>query len=271
MRSAGLLGGVVALLAVALTGCGSSGPSAEEEAREAGVAIVESTDQHHFCRQMVTDRYLEETVGGGVAACENASVLADDPGTGRATKVTIRAEDESRAEVAVAVEGGELDGVAGTLELVRDGDRWLLDRSGADFLRSSLLVAIKTVDEGALSADRMKSCMGEQAQKLSGDRIREFNHDATVDSNAFLEADLLPLAEKCPRALAEYATDEFTEGLIESGKSPAYVNCLQDEIEGFLLLTKITPQLLLKNPGFAPLAALEGIVEGAKRNCIDKD
>jgi len=153
------------------------------------------------------------------------------------------------------------------IELVDDGDRWLLDRSGTDLLRSSLLVAIQTVDEGALSADGMKSCMGKQARNLSGDRIRDFNRDATIDSEAFLEEDLLPLAEKCPRALAEYATDEFTEGLIESGKSPAYVKCLHDEIEGFLLLTGIVPELLLKDPGFAPVAALEGIVEGAKRNC----
>ena len=270
MRRAGLLGGSAALIAIALAACGSSGPSAEEEAREAAVEILESTDQRQFCRQLVTDRYLEETVGGGVAACEKASVLADDPGEARATEVTLRGEDESGAAVAVAVEGGELDGVAGTLELARDGDAWLLDRSGADFLRSSLLAAIRIVDEGALSSEGMKTCMSKQVKKLNGERIRDFNRDATVDSEAFLREDLLPLAEECPGALARYGADEFTGGLIESGKSPAYVNCLHDEIEGFLLLTKITPELLLKNPGFAPVAALEGIVEGAKRNCIDK-
>jgi hypothetical protein len=271
MRRAGLLGAIVALTAIALVACGSSGPSAEDEAREAAVGILESTDQQHFCRQLVTDRYLEETVGGAVAACEKASVLADDPGTARATKVTIGGEDESRAEVAVAVEGGELDGVAGTIELVHDGDRWRLDRSGADFLRSSLLVAIQTVDEGALSADGMKACMGGQAGELSGERIRDFNRDAAIDSEAFLKEDLLPLAEKCPRALADYATDEFTRGLVKSGRNPAYVKCLRDEIGGFLLLTGIVPELLLPNPGFAPEAALEGIVEGSKRNCRDRE
>jgi hypothetical protein len=270
MRRAGLLGGVVALVAIALAACGSSGPSAEDEAREAAVAILESTDQQKFCRQLVTDRYLEENVGGGVTACEKASVVADDPGTARVKRVTIGGEDESRAEVVVAVGGGELDGVGGAIELVNDGERWRLDRYGADFLRSTLLVAIRTVDQGALSTEEMKSCIGKQAQKLSGDRIREFNRDATIDSEAFLEEDILPLAEKCPLALAEYATHEFTKGLVESGKSPAYVECLHDEIEGFLLLTDIVPELLLKEPGFAPIAALEGIVEGAKRNCIDK-
>jgi hypothetical protein len=30
----------------------------------------------------------------------------------------------------------------------------------------------------------MKSCMGKQVQKLSGDRIRDFNLDATVDPDA---------------------------------------------------------------------------------------
>jgi hypothetical protein len=59
-------------------------------------AASRRTDQQHFCRQLVTDRYLEEAVGGGVAACEKASVLADDPGTVRATKVVIGGEDETR-------------------------------------------------------------------------------------------------------------------------------------------------------------------------------
>ncbi|HEV7614720.1 MAG TPA: hypothetical protein VGO36_00645 [Solirubrobacterales bacterium] len=270
MRRAGLLGAIAVLTAIGVVACGSSGPSAEDEARAAAVKIIEATDQQQFCRQLVTDRYLDEEIGGGVAACEKASVLADDPGTARATKVTISGEDDSHAGVSVAIEGGELDGVAGTIELVHEGDRWLLDRSGADFLRSSLLVAIKTVDEGALSAEGMKTCMSKQAQKVSDDQIRDFNRDATIDSEAFLKEDLLPLAEKCPLALAEYATNEFTKGLVKSGKSPAYVKCLRDEIGGFLLLTKIVPELLIKNPGFAPIAALEGIVEGAKRNCIDK-
>ncbi len=271
MRRAGLLGGTATLIAIALAGCGSAGPSAEEEASTAAVEVLESTDQQQFCRQLVTDRYLEETVAGGVAACEKASVVADHPGDARATKVTIDDHDGSHADVAVAVKGGELDGVSGTLQLANDGDRWRLDRSGDDFLRSSFIAAIRTVDEGALSADSVKSCVGKQAQKLSGDQIRDFNRDAAVDSDAFLNEDILPLAEKCPLALAEYGADEFTKGLVAAGKSPAYVNCLHDEIEGFLLLTDITPELLLKHPGFAPVAALEGIVEGAKRNCINLD
>lgn len=50
--------------------------------------------------------------------------------------------------------------------------------------------------------------------------------------------------------------------------NPAYVKCLQDELEGLLLLTDITPELPGENPGWAPVAALEGIATGAKRNCI---
>ncbi len=266
MRSSAFLAALALLAACLLSACGSSGPTAEDEARETAVRAIETTDAKAFCRQLVSERLIEEVVGGGVAACEKASVVADDPGTATASTVSLRGEDESGAEVAVRVEGGELDGVAGHLELVREGDRWLLDRYGDDFLRSSFLVAIETVDEGAISNSRMKACIGKQAAKLSGVRLREINRAAASDPAALVEA-LLPLAEKCPAALAEYAADEFTEGLAEKGKSPAYVRCLHDELEAFLELTDIVPELLGENPGFAAVAALEGIATGAKRNC----
>ena len=267
MRSSALLAALALLAACLLSACGSSGPSAEDEARETAVGAIETTNAKTFCRQLVSDQLIEEVViGGSVAACEKASVVADDPGTATASTVSLRGEDESVAEVAVRVEGGELDGVAGHLELVREGDRWLLDRYGEDFLRSSFLVAIETVEEGAISNSRMKACIGKQAAELSGTRLREINRAATSDPAALVKA-LLPLAEKCPAALAEYAADEFTEGLAEKGKSPAYVRCLHDELEAFLELTDIVPELLGENPGFAAVAALEGIAAGAKRNC----
>jgi len=259
------------LAACALAACGSSGPSAEEEAEAAAVRALETKDAKEFCRQLASKRLIEEFVVGGPAACEKASsVVSEDPGTVEITKVALRGEDGSRAELAVAVEGGETDGVRGHVEVVHAGDRWLLDRYGDDFLRSSLLTAIDNADEGALANQRMKACMGGQIEKVGAERTRAIFRAGTSGGDAVIEA-LLPFAENCPAALAENAADEFTKGLTKDGKnSPAYVKCLHDELEAFLLLTDITPELLGEHPGWAPVAALEGIATGAKRNCIGK-
>ena len=191
------------------------------------------------------------------------------PARSRVTKVELQGEDETRAEVAVKVEGGETGGVGGHVGVVRAGDRWLLDSYGDDFLRSSMLVAIQEVDGGAIANERMKACMGGQLEQVGPERMREIFRAGTSGGEALIKT-LLPYAENCPAALAEYGADEFTEGLAEKGNSPAYVECLHDEIEGLLLLTDIAPMLIGENPDSAAVFALEGIVTGAKRNCVDK-
>jgi hypothetical protein len=258
-------------LACLLAACGSSGPTAEDEAGTAAIRALETKDAKEFCRRLASRRLIEEFVVGGAAACEDASsVVSEDPGKAKVTKVALRGDDESRAELAVELEGGETGGVSGHVEVAREGDRWRLDGYGDDFLRSSMLVAIRKADAGALANQRMKACMGGQIEKVGAKRMRAIFRAGTSGGEALIEA-LLPFAEKCPAALAENAADEFTKGLTKNGRnSPAYVNCLHDELEGLLLITGITPELLGEQPGWAPVAALEGIATGAKRNCADK-
>lgn len=271
MRRFPLIAALAVLATCALAACGSSGPSAADEASAVAVRALETKDAKEFCRRLASKRLIEEFVAGGPAACEKApSVVSEDPGTAKVTEVAVDGEDESRAELAVELEGGETGGIGGHVELVREGNRWLLDDYGDDFLRSSLLVAIRKVDEGAIANERMKVCMGRQMEKVDADRMREIIRAGTSGGEVLVEA-LLPFAENCPAALAENAADEFTKGLTKDSKnSPAYVECLHDELESLLLLTDITPELLGENPGWAPVAALEGIATGAKRNCIGK-
>jgi hypothetical protein len=266
-----LLVALLPLAACILSACGSSGPSAEGEAKAAAVRALETKDAKEFCRRLATKRLIEEFVVGGPGACEEASsVVSEDPGTAKVTAIALRGEDESRGVLAVELKGGETDGVSGHVEVIREGDRWLLDGYGDDFLRSSMLVSIRKVDEGAIANQRMKACMGSQIEKVGGGRMREIFRAGTTGGEVLIKT-LLPFAENCPGALAENAADEFTKGLTKDGKnSPAYVECLHDEIEGFLLLTDITPELLGEHPGWAPVAALEGIATGAKRNCAGK-
>lgn len=271
MRSRRLVAPLALLAACSLSACGSSGPSVEDEAAAAATRALETKDASEFCRQLASKRLIGEFVIGGPSACEKASsVVSEDPGAVSVTEVALRGEDDSRAELAVAIEGGETGGVRGHVETVHQGDRWLLDGYGDDFLRSSLLVAIRKADEGALANERLKGCMGAQIEKVDPDRIREIFRAGTSGGDAVIET-LLPFAEHCPAALAENAADEFTKGLTKDGKnSPAYVECLHDELEGLLLLTDITPQLLGEHPDSFAVAALEGIATGAKRNCAGK-
>lgn len=257
------------LTACALSACGSSGPSAEDEAGKAAVRALQAKSAKQFCQRLASERLIEEFVAGDSGSCvEASSVVSENPGKASVSEVALH-DDDSQATVAVRIEGGETDGVSGHVEVTREGGRWLLDRYGDDFVRSSLLVGIREVDEGALSNQRMKACMGGQIEKLDDNRIREI-HRAGISGGEVLIRALLPFAENCPRALAEYGADEFTDGLAGRGNGTAYVACLHDELEKLLLITDIAPDLIGGSPDPAAVAALEGIAAGAKRNCTGK-
>jgi hypothetical protein len=261
--------GLAALAAGALSACGSSGPSTEDEVRDAAVGALASEDTREFCRRLVSDRYIDEVLGdGGRAACEKSTLVEPNPGTPTVSAVAIKGEDESRAVVAVAISGGQLGGSAGHLEMVREGERWLLDRYGDDYLRSSFEAALRKVKGGALATPSLKACMGKQVAELDDERVRRIAYDANTDSEAMI-ADLLPLAENCPAALAEYGAKALTDGLFEAGEeNPAYVRCVRDELEDSLFLTDIAPQLIGENPDEAAVYALEGLAVAAKKNCL---
>jgi hypothetical protein len=260
----------LAVAALTLTACGSSGPSAEDEAGEAAVRALEIKDAKLFCRQLVSDRLIDEVFLGKVSTCVKSSTVEDNA-RATASEVSLDGSDESRAEVAVAIEGGQLEGSSGHVELVREGDRWLLDRFGDDYLRSVFLTAIERVDGGALATPAMKACVGGQAEELGNGRIREITHDAIVGGEALIQA-LLPLAENCPEALAEYGAKEISDALFESGKrSPAFIRCIRKELETGFLLTGIAPDLIGENPDSSAVLGLEALAASAKQSCQGGD
>lgn len=261
-----LLGGLAVAAALALAACGSSGPSTEDEARDAAVKAIESKDPKTFCRRLVSDRLVEEIFDGKVAACEQSDAF-EDHADATAGDVTVEGDDESRAEVELTFEGGQLRGSSGHVELVREGNRWLLDRFGDDYLRSTFLTAIEKVDEGALAIPAMKACVGKQVADLNAKRLRRISYAAITGGEEMVEG-LLPLAENCPEALAEYGATEIADALSEDGKrSPAFIRCIREEVEDGLLLTDIAPDLIGENPNFGAVLALEGIAAGATQSC----
>jgi hypothetical protein len=115
----------------------------------------------------------------------------------------------------------------------------------------------------------MKACFTRQVKTMPIAQVRELTYTSDADEKKKGEKLLLGMAEKCPdSALAEYGATTLTEGVGEKGNHrPGYVKCLYKEFKFFLEITGITTELLAEHPSFAAVAALEGIAEGAKKNC----
>ena len=163
----------VVLAAAALAACGDSGPSTEEEVREAAVKAIESRDPKAFCRTLVSAHYIDLVYAGDVQECidSDESVL-DDPGEARASAVVVDPKDETHAEVELTMRGGELDDTAGHVEMVEGEDGWKLDDVADDYLRSTFLAEIETVNQGVVAIPSMKVCFKRQVRTLDAAKLR---------------------------------------------------------------------------------------------------
>ncbi len=269
MRSA-ILTSCAALAALGFAACGDSGPSTEEEVRAAATRAIEAADAKPFCRQMVSAGYIKRIFDGDVRKCVSSEgSVPEDSGKARVTAVALDQKDETRATVAIAVSGGDLDGTAGHLEMVEEEDGWKLDDYEDDYLRSAFLAAIRSVDEGAVSTGPMKACFTRQVKALDAATIRKLNFASDSDEQNELDGELKELAEGCPHALADYGAKTLTQGLAEK-RSPAFARCIRRELFFLLDITDLAPELLTEHPNFAAEAAIDGIVESAKKSCERK-
>jgi hypothetical protein len=259
-----------------LAACGGGGstaddsPSPEEEAKVAAVRAVENGDAATFCRAQVSEAYIARIYGGDVGKCVDAEgAVPEAAGKAKASAAVVR-PDGRHATVTVSIEGGSLDGSAGDVAMVKEEGAWKVDDYADDFIRSAFLASIRTTDEGAVSTPEMKACFSRQVKQLPAATIRHLTYASDADEQKAMNASLLKMAKKCPEsALAEYGARTLTEGLHpKKGVHKAgYVKCLHKEIHFLLEVTGLTSELLVEHPNFAAVAALDGIVEGAKKNC----
>jgi hypothetical protein len=257
------------LLAACGGGGGDDGPTPEQEAKAAAVRAVENGDAATFCRKQAGKAYLERIYDGDVAKCvKSEGSVPEDESKARATKAVVKA-DEAHAVVTVVLRGGSYDGATGGVEMVKERGAWKVDDYDDEFIRSAFLAAIQTLDEGAISTPGMKACFTSQVKAMPIGQVRELTYTSDAEEEKQGRKLLLGMAEQCPEsALAEYGATTLTEGVTENGKhKPGYVKCLYKEFKFALEITGITTELLKEHPGFAAVAALEGIAAGAKKNC----
>jgi hypothetical protein len=272
--SLALLVAILAALGLAACGGGGSstddGPTAEEEVKVAAVRAVENQDAASFCRKEASESYLERIYAGDAKKCASSEgTVPKHPSKAKASAAKVQ-PGQRNATVTVSLTGGDLDGTSGAIEMVKEGGAWKVDDYDDAFVRSAFLASIKTVDEGAVSTPGMKACFTKQIKGMPGATIRHLTYASDAGDVETQNKGLLKMAEKCPEsALAEYGARTLTDELdVKPGvHKPGYVKCLRKELEFLLEVTGITTELLAEHPGFAAVAALEGIVEGAKKNC----
>jgi hypothetical protein len=121
-----LLPCILILSALVLAACGSSSGD-EGEIEEAIETSATSTDPAD-CKALNTQQFMEQTTQeSGSAAVKTCEEEAEQEEGAKSVSVSEIEVDGSGATAEAALSGGNLDGQALELALVKDGDQWKLD------------------------------------------------------------------------------------------------------------------------------------------------
>jgi hypothetical protein len=140
-----LLPCILILSALSFAACGSSGDEGEiEEVIEASATTTNPAD----CKKLNTQQFLEQTTQeSGNAAVESCEEEAKEEEGAKSVNVSAVEVDGSDATADAALSGGNLDGQALKLALVKDGDQWKLDKV-VEFTKFNQAKLIEVLDEG---------------------------------------------------------------------------------------------------------------------------
>lgn len=138
---------LVALIALGIAGCGGS-DNGESAAVTAAIKRASATTDPADCTRLLTQRFVDQTeLADGKAALKSCRDDAHDgSGNARSTTVSNVTVAGATAHARAAFEGGDLDGQALNLRLVKQNGRWKLDHmdSFARFDRTRFLRATRS-------------------------------------------------------------------------------------------------------------------------------
>jgi hypothetical protein len=164
-----------------LAGCGDEeAPAGEDTVRQALERALTTRDSVEKCNGVFTARLVAE-VYGSLARCEEAERPHPNERPAKALRLQGTRVEESRATSRVTLVGGVLSGATGQVELVRDSERWKIDRFATDFLRAQLRVwllwQVHLSAEGpGLQEAAARRCADEQINGIPEQRFRRLAH-----------------------------------------------------------------------------------------------
>lgn len=168
----------LALSALALVACGSSGNSDESQIEEAIETSATSTDPAD-CTKLETQKFMEQTAQeSGKAAVTKCEEEAEAEKGAESVSVSNVEVDGSSATAEAALTGGALNGQTVEVELVKGGEQWQLNEvvKFTEFDRAKLVEFVE--EEFAPSAangisPKLSGCFVEAFQEGSQAEIEE--------------------------------------------------------------------------------------------------
>lgn len=176
----------LSLLALSLAACGDDGggsASSDDDDRSEIARVVEraftTQDAKVTCEQLASESFVTR-VYGGVAQCMKAE--KPDPEDKPPTDVSVSGVtvDGNAGTARSRFVGGDLDAVAGTVEVRKEDGEWTIDDLGADLLRSVFKTGLETELEKdkTFNKPNVRACATKLITDQPDDKIKRFGYDA---------------------------------------------------------------------------------------------
>jgi len=169
-----------------------------------------SDDPQRDCNEWLSDGLVERAYGSRDRCLEVQE--DDDPDTDSVDIGRIEIEgDEATARV--TARGGDVDGVTGELELVRDGDDWRIDDLSVPLLRTLVELGLRSAEDiptGGLD------CVVQQLRALPDAEFRDFAY-RLIGQRPEVQARIFELLAGCEgEGGVSLLRQAFERGIVES-------------------------------------------------------
>jgi hypothetical protein len=165
----------MAMAPVALAACGSSGNSDDENQITDAITKAATSGDPAACTEVQTQRFTEQTSGGGGDAVKSCEKDAADSASDSVEVSNIKV-DGNTATAEAKLTGGFVDGQTVNVSLVKDGDQWKLDQltGFADFNRDAFIKsALAEVTKDPSATAQVLACLKVQFDKASDESLEQ--------------------------------------------------------------------------------------------------
>jgi hypothetical protein len=166
---------ITVLAPIALAACGSSGNSDDENQITDAITKAATSGDPAACTEVQTQRFTEQTSGGGGDAVKSCEKDAADSASSTVKVSNIKVDGDT-ATAEAKLTGGFVDGQTLDVNLVKDGDQWKLDQltGFADFDREAFLKSVLAeVTKDPSATAQALACLKVQFDKASDESLEQ--------------------------------------------------------------------------------------------------
>ena len=253
-----------AIAAVLAAGCGGDDSGDDDEAiREVIRLSLTTNDPEGDCNERLSDSFVERTYGSRERCERIQGEDDDDEGDVESVEFASVEVEEDSATAEIEARGGEVGGVSGALEMVREDDQWRIDDVSVPLLRTLVELGLRQAEDLPSSGI---DCVQQALSDLPDAEFRSFAYQL-IGQQPDSRRRIFELLAGCEgeggaSLLRQVFEQGITESLSQRDASQQEIDCVLSAVRDRLDDEQLVEVLSSPDPGQAAGEILEPAIRG---------